>query len=753
MNTMKLLAAIMLSSGKACDNQNNCWALGWRDYGTATAGNNATTCPAHTQARTEGDCHMFGGSNAKYECCIPLCGKSSFNSADKCPAGSMYRGETMTCHSNTAQKSGQCTQSDCCYHTCQQQNFTQSQCGAGLTVFSTPPAGSTPNPNMQEVKECKGLSCTSNDCCYLDLQQTSAGYSGKKKCWDAGFRDSTATVTSSQVKCPVGLSARNQDDGHKCGDGHHGFHAPYCFADDCCRAHCHAQGWRDHGDATGTHQCPATAQTARNSEDGYHCDGTTCTADECCGTLCSALAAAGSTCPSGKQLTDDENRMNPQRGGDFVDKCCFVGCLSWQAANNTCPAGKSLKETESCDGDQVSGCSVDKCCGDPGPCDTYQGVECGFEWKYFHKECDAKWKAGGTCDTAFGGKKKCQPQRCEDDQQKGTLKDKAICQQGLQTCVDCTPNDVMKCSKCVECFAGVVGQNYFPNETISVAMPTPPPTPAPPTVTTSTVEAQAGDRPDSPVAVPTPAPTANPTFAPTPKPTTPPLPAATQTFNATADLPVTAMAVVSVDITTLTGFPTAAPTAVPTADGYTAVAKQVVKTAVAVEVTIAVTAAEAASPLMKKSLEAGFANAIGVDPENVRVAKIGGTAVRERRRRQLAASTAIEFEVISETDDAAQVTSLKDNIVAAMTKGAVVANIQKEASTNGVLTAALSTMVREQTPTVTVTEATVTVIENVRPTPAPTTDDTFSGATSLRSSVSGAFGALALLSCTLLASL
>jgi hypothetical protein len=224
----------------------------------------------------------------------------------------------------------------------------------------------------------------------------------------------------------------------------------------------------------------------------------------------------------------------------------------------------------------------------------------------------------------------------------------------------------------------------------------------------------------TPTFAPTEAPTNFPTFAPTEAATNPPLPA-----YVAADFNTNSFAVVD-DIASVTASPTDAPTSAPTHAGYEIVETEVEKKVLEVELTFAVSAEEAANPVMQKSLEAGFANAIGLDPSSVRVSSVGGVTVRRRL-----VDTAIEFKITSNSDDTAQADALKANVETAVTSGSVVANVQKEASDNGVLTADLNTMVRAlAAPTVTVATVTVTVATQQRaPTPTPAeADDSLSSA-------------------------
>jgi hypothetical protein len=98
---------------------------------------------------------------------------------------------------------------------------------------------------------------------------------------------------------------------------------------------------------------------------------------------------------------------------------------------------------------------------------------------------------------------------------------------------------------------------------------------------------------------------------------------------------------------------------------------------------------EARDPVMKQSLGSGFAASLGLEPEKVKVEQIGGMAVR-----RLANGVDIVFEVESASTQPAQVQMLETDMIAAATEGSLVANIQKIASENGVLTPALFSMPR-----------------------------------------------------------
>jgi hypothetical protein len=143
---------------------------------------------------------------------------------------------------------------------------------------------------------------------------------------------------------------------------------------------------------------------------------------------------------------------------------------------------------------------------------------------------------------------------------------------------------------------------------------------------------------------------------------------------------------------------------------------------------------EARDPVMKHVLEAGYAASIGLEAEKVSVTHANGQVIARR----LAVAN-IRFVVESASNSPTEIQALRANIVAAATEGSLVANIQKLASDNGVLTPGLFSMARvlhsvtwpavtESTQTKVVRELrritlypTASPIPTVPPTPAPTT--------------------------------
>ena len=59
-----------------------------------------------------------------------------------------------------------------------------------------------------------------------------------------------------------------------------------CFASDCCYAQCWSSGWRDHGDDSGSRQCPASRSSARGSMNYDWCSDDACDEDDCCQATC-----------------------------------------------------------------------------------------------------------------------------------------------------------------------------------------------------------------------------------------------------------------------------------------------------------------------------------------------------------------------------------------------------------------------------------------------------------------------------------
>jgi len=150
-----------------------------------------------------------------------------------------------------------------------------------------------------------------------------------------------------------------------------------------------------------------------------------------------------------------------------------------------------------------------------------------------------------------------------------------------------------------------------------------------------------------------------------------------------------------------------------------------------------ITKAEAEDPKMQDALTIGMANSLGLSADAVSITHIGGEAVSAARR---LADLEITFQIIV---DEADTMALEANIKAAAEEGSIIAAIQEEANSNGVLTQKLFDMpIILTAPTVTTKTVTVKVVQAVdknavvvaTPTKAPTkakTNVEFSAASSV----------------------
>merc|ERR1711865_172215 len=86
--------------------------------------------------------------------------------------------------------------------------------------------------------------------------------------------------------------------------------------------------------------------------------------------------------------------------------------------------------------------------------------------------------------------------------------------------------------------------------------------------------------------------------------------------------------------------------------------------------------AEANNPVMQEALTTGVANSLGKDPADVKITSIDGVAITRRRR---LTDVKIEFEVVSNSDDADAADQLKTDLETAATEGSIVANVQANA--------------------------------------------------------------------------
>ena len=150
-------------------------------------------------------------------------------------------------------------------------NFGYDQCpSAVIQQLEDEAASGGQCSEVMATYECRTGGCSDAECC---------GAPSSGTCWDAGFRDSSAAAVNGTVLCPVGQMVRGQEDGHICSGG-------ACFASECCGAQCWSSGWRDHGDDSGSRQCPASRGAARGIWDHHSCSDGLCDEDECCKQTC-----------------------------------------------------------------------------------------------------------------------------------------------------------------------------------------------------------------------------------------------------------------------------------------------------------------------------------------------------------------------------------------------------------------------------------------------------------------------------------
>merc|ERR1719424_283644 len=163
-------------------------------------------------------------------------------------------------------------------------------------------------------------------------------------------------------------------------------------------------------------------------------------------------------------------------------------------------------------------------------------------------------------------------------------------------------------------------------------------------------------------------------------------------------------------------------------DDFVYVVVEVEKQAVNLPFTFQMTEAEAKSPKMQEALTGGIAKSLGLDLDAVTITHIGGEPVGGARR-LVAGDLEITFQIVS---DQADTTALEKNIKEAAEEGSIVAAIQEEANSKGVLTQALLDMPLKLTaPTITKSTVTVKVVQMVdkkaitnAPTKSPTKSPT-----------------------------
>jgi hypothetical protein len=176
---------------------------------------------------------------------------------------------------------------------------------------------------------------------------------------------------------------------------------------------------------------------------------------------------------------------------------------------------------------------------------------------------------------------------------------------------------------------------------------------------------------------------------------------------------------VDLSTTDVTLSPTNAPTASPTHEGYATVEVEMEVTVVSTALSFPLSATEAAHPVVQASLAAGMAASVGLAADKVAVTHVDGVAV-SRMRRSLASArrlseAAIMFSIESASVDPDEVAALKESVTAAAIEGSIVANVQAEAATNGVLLAALKEMDRAlAAPSLSESTKMVVVVEQIR---------------------------------------
>merc|ERR1712086_677460 len=111
---------------------------------------------------------------------------------------------------------------------------------------------------------------------------------------------------------------------------------------------------------------------------------------------------------------------------------------------------------------------------------------------------------------------------------------------------------------------------------------------------------------------------------------------------------------------------------------------EVTKQALDVPIKFPITKEQAKDPTMQKSLTVGLAKSLGLKNEAVTITHVDGEAVRRRL-----ADLEITFQI---TIEEATTTDLEANIKTAAAEGSIVAAIQEEANTNGILTQELLDM-------------------------------------------------------------
>merc|ERR1711865_153722 len=230
-----------------------------------------------------------------------------------------------------------------------------------------------------------------------------------------------------------------------------------------------------------------------------------------------------------------------------------------------------------------------------------------------------------------------------------------------------------------------------------------------------------------------------PTLAPTPKLTNPKKPAF---VKAAHEKKKKAFKVVA-KIADATRSPTRQPTKGPTNKGYKIVKRKQKRKAAKAQLAFPITVDQAKNPVMQAALTTGVAKSLGKDPADVKITSIDGVAITRRRR---LTDVKIEFEVVSNSDDADAADQLKVDLETAATEGSIVANVQEAANEKGVLVQALQDMELVMAkPTVTVAEVEVDVEVQEREEEQKQPPEFSSGSTSTVSALVAAPSAVAVM--------
>jgi hypothetical protein len=187
-------------------------------------------------------------------------------------------------------------------------------------------------------------------------------------------------------------------------------------------------------------------------------------------------------------------------------------------------------------------------------------------------------------------------------------------------------------------------------------------------------------------------------------------------FNKASEVESIKLLAVVADITAVSLAPTPAPTPSPTYAGFKVVEEKKEVQAIETALKFPLTAAEAKNPAMQKSITSGIAASLGLGSDSVKILEIDGVPLRRR----LATDIDIKFQITAAeaTAGSSELTTLKDDVAAAASEGAMIANIKKEAASNGVLVQSLKDMPLEQTVVTTTKAVTITVQKQVLATSA-----------------------------------